>query len=84
MTGRLSKAAASALLEVKALKQRHAKTFNKGKKLISQAKSDRSDIVTSSKLKNRTVFRRNIVLIFDSPKDSVIDSQPTKARKQLT
>jgi hypothetical protein len=81
---RLSKAAANVPSEIDGLHERHAAALEEGKKLISQAQSDRRDVIDSGQLKNRSVFGRNIVLFFEGPKDSVIDSKTTRARKQLT
>ena len=81
---RLSKAAANVPSEIDNLHERHAAALEEGKKLISQAQSDRRDVIDSGQLKNRSVFGRNIVLFFEGPKDSVIDSKTTKARKELT
>jgi hypothetical protein len=80
---RLSKAAANVPSEIDSLHERHAAALA-GQKLISQAQSDRRDVIKSGQLKNRSVFGRNIVLFFEGPKDSVVDSETTKARKQLT
>ena len=80
---RLSKAAANVPSEIEGLRERCA-AFEEGRKLISQAQSDRRDIINSGQLKNRSVFGRSMVLIFEGPKDSAIDSKPTKVRKQLT
>jgi hypothetical protein len=84
LSARLAKAAAIAPLEIEALKKRHAASFEEGRQLISQAQSDREGVTKSGQLRNRSVFARNIVLFFDGPKDSNIDSQTTKERKQLT
>jgi hypothetical protein len=80
---RLSKAAANVPSEIEGLHERHA-AAEEGRKLISQAQLDRKDIINSGQLKNRSVFKRNIVLFFKGLRDSVIDSKPTKVRKQST
>jgi hypothetical protein len=43
-----------------------------------------SDLVTTTQLKNRRVFPRNIVLFFRGPQVSAIDSDTIIARKKLT
>jgi hypothetical protein len=81
---RLSKAAVDVPLVVDALKDRDTAAVEEGRKVISEVQSYTRDIINAGKLRNRSVFGRNIVLFFEGPKDSVIDSQPTKVRKQLT
>jgi hypothetical protein len=48
---RLSKAAANVLSEIDGLYERHAAALEEGKKLISQAQSDRRDVINSGQLK---------------------------------
>jgi|SRR5438045_39739 len=84
LSGRLATAAAKVPAEVNALKERNtAPSCEEGRKLISQAQSDRAEIINNAQLKSRSVFGRNISLIFKGPLDSVVDSSTTKARKDL-
>jgi hypothetical protein len=81
---RLNSAASNLPIQVTALKNRRAEpSFEEGRKLIAQAQSERRDLITTSHLKSRVIFARNITYFFDGQKDSVVDSDATKARKQL-
>jgi hypothetical protein len=82
---RLSKAAQDVQVEINALKQKHSEPFcEEGRKQLDQVRTDIEDLTTTGYLKNRGLFARNIVLFFDRPKDSIIDSSATQARKKLT
>jgi hypothetical protein len=82
---KLATAAANVPVEIKALKKRQTEpSCAEGRQLISQAQSDRKEIINTAQLKNRNLFGRNISLIFKGPQDSVVDSSTTKVRKQLT
>ncbi|KAG9230183.1 hypothetical protein BJ875DRAFT_445262 [Amylocarpus encephaloides] len=78
---RLCEASAAIPVEIEALKKRQAESCEEGRRLISQAQSDRKDLVH---LKNRSVFARNLKLFFGGPQESAIDSDAIKARKKLT
>ena len=67
-------------MEIEALKKRQAESCEEGRRLISQAQSDRKDLV---QLKNRSVFARNLKLFFGGPQESAIDSDAIKARKRI-
>ncbi|KAH8653945.1 hypothetical protein BGZ60DRAFT_435794 [Tricladium varicosporioides] len=72
-------------IQVAALKNRRAEpSYEEGRKLVSQAKSEIRDLIANAKLENRIIFARNITYFFDGQKDSVVDSDATKLRKQLT
>ncbi len=82
---KLAMAAANVPVEIKALKKWHTEpSCVEGRKLISQAQSDKREIINTAQLKNRSLFGRNISLIFKGLQDSVVDSSMTKVRKQLT
>ncbi|EER41762.1 conserved hypothetical protein [Histoplasma capsulatum H143] len=82
---KLAKDATNFSEEVQALGKRRTETvYTEGRKLLSTAESTRSDLITSSKLKNRATFIRNIQLFFNGPKGSKLDSAAVKARKRLT
>jgi len=57
---RLCEASADIPVEIEALKKRQAESCEEGRRLISQAQSDRKDLVH---LKNRSVFARNLKLL---------------------
>jgi hypothetical protein len=78
---RLCEAAAAVPVGIEALKKRQAESYEEGRKLVSQAQSDRNVLIH---LKNRGVFARNLKLFFGGPQDSAIDSDTIKARKTLT
>lgn len=84
LSQRLSDAATAIPVEIESMKKRWAESCKDGQRLIAQAQSVRSDIITADHLKNRGVFARNIRLFFRGPQDSFIDSDATKARKRLT
>ncbi|KGQ02605.1 hypothetical protein BBAD15_g12189 [Beauveria bassiana D1-5] len=42
------------------------------------------DLLTSNRLKQATIFRRNIVAIFEGPKHSLFDSDDVRVRKEAT
>jgi hypothetical protein len=48
------------------------------------AQSLRGDLFAKGRLKNSHIFRRNIVTIFEGPKDSKFDSEDLKIRKEST
>jgi hypothetical protein len=81
---RLADAAASVPLGIDALKKSQRESSQEGRKLLFEARSDINSLITTTNLKNRGVFARNIKLFFEGPKDSRIDSETTKGRKKLT
>ena len=82
---RLFKAVAKLSVEIEALKKRRTESAHEeGKQRLNQAQKNRKDTITSSNLKNRGIFAKNIALFFSGPKDSVIDSDATRIRKQVT
>jgi hypothetical protein len=82
---RLTAGANNLPIQVAALKTRRAEpSFEEGRKLIAQAQSDKRDLIATAQLKDRVIFARNITYFFDGQRDSVVDSDATKARKQLT
>jgi hypothetical protein len=82
---RLTACATNLPIEIDALKNRLAEpSVEEGRNLIVQAQSEKRDLITTAQLKNRVTFSRNITYFFDCQRDSVVDSDVTKARKQLT
>jgi hypothetical protein len=82
---KLSATATNLPIQIKALKNRLTESSSKeGKKFIVQAESDRKDLITTTQLKNRGTFAKNMTLFFEGQGDSVIDSSAIKARKQVT
>lgn len=82
---RLTAAATNLPIQIEELKNRRTEPSSKeGKNFIVQAESDRRDLITTTQLKNRGIFAKNITLFFEGQRDSVVDSNATKARKQVT
>jgi len=79
----LSNAATCLPLQINALKSRRTES-EEGRKLVAQADSAREDLIVTCGLKNHTTFGRNIILFFEGPKGSLLDSETVKARKKLT
>jgi hypothetical protein len=49
-----------------------------------RAQTLRGDLFANGRLKHAPVFRRNIITIFDGPKDSIFDSEDMKFKKAST
>lgn len=82
---RLKKAATDLPTQIEALQTiRRERASTQGIKLIHEAESDRSDLITTTQLKDRIAFVRNIPLFFEGQRDRSLDSHATRARKQLT
>jgi hypothetical protein len=82
---RLTAAATNLPIQIEALKNTRTESSSKeGKKFIVQVDSDRRYLITTTQLKNRGTFAKNITLFFEGQRDSVVDSDATKARKQVT
>ena len=58
-------------------------TAKEGNALVTKAVSAREDIVAHGSPKGSATFKRNMVLFFDGPKDSPIDSSSTKSRNRV-
>ena len=63
---------------------RSHRAWKESEKLRSQASSCKGDLLTNGRLKQPAVFRRNIITIFEGPKDSKFDSEDVKLRKAAT
>ena len=82
---RITECGANLPIQVAALQNRRAEpSFEEGRKLISQAQLEITKLITNAKLEDRVIFGRNIVYFFNGHRDSVVDSDATKTRKQLT
>ena len=68
---------------MKILKKRRTK-FEKSMKFIAQTNFVKKDFFTICKLKNRTIFEKNIALFFEDFKNSTLNSKSIKTRKKLT
>lgn len=63
---------------------RAERAWKESEKLRSHALKCKDDLLTDGRLKQSPVFRRNIVTIFDGPKNSKFDSAEIKLRKRAT
>lgn len=63
---------------------RAERAWKESEKLRSHALACKGELLTNNRLKQQPVFRRNIVTIFEGPKDSKFDSEDIKVRKALT
>ena len=76
--------ATAARMENKIQESKESRTeraWKESEKLRSHALECKDDLLTNGRLKQSPVFRRNIVTIFDSPKNSKFDSAEIKLRK---
>jgi len=82
---KLSEAAKKVQDEIRVLKEsRTQRAWKESEKHRSNAQSSRGDLFANGRLKQSAVFRRNIVTIFEGPKDSKFDSEDVKFRKEST
>jgi hypothetical protein len=85
LTSRLITGANDLPIQVADLKARRDKPYIKeGEKLITQAHSEKNNIITTAELKDRRIFAKNILCFFNGQQDSIVDSEATKTRKKLT
>ncbi|KAJ6037881.1 hypothetical protein N7499_004135 [Penicillium canescens] len=63
---------------------RAERAWKESEKLRSHALACKGELLTNGRLKQPPVFRRNIITIFEGPKDSKFDSEDVKVRKALT
>ncbi|PVH92396.1 hypothetical protein DM02DRAFT_278269 [Periconia macrospinosa] len=81
----LSEAAKTIGEEIQTLKQsRSERAWKESEKHRLNAQSLRGDVFAKGRLKNPHVFRRNIITVFNGPKDSKFDSEDVKMRKEST
>jgi hypothetical protein len=85
LSSELSAAAKMVQDEVQVLKEsRSERAWKESEEHRSKAQSCRGDLFANGRLKQPVIFRRNIVTIFEGPKDSRFDSEDTKLRKEST
>jgi hypothetical protein len=81
----LSEAAKKVEDEIRMLKKsRTERAWKESKEHRLNAQLLRGDLSAKGRLKNSHIFRRNIVTIFEGPKDSKFDSEDLKIRKEST
>lgn len=82
---RLSEAARRVRENAVARKNSHTeRAWQESEKHRALARSVKGDLLVNRHLNNPVIFRRNIVLIFEGPKDSSFDSTEIKSRKAST
>jgi len=82
---KLSEAAKALQDEIRVLKEsRSDRAWKDSEELRSKAQSYRGDLFAKGRLRQPVIFRRNIVTIFEGPKDSNFDSEDMKLRKEST
>lgn len=82
---KLSGAAKKVEEEIRMLKEsRSERAWKESEEHRLNAQSSRGDLFAKGRLKNSHIFRRNIITIFEGPKDSRFDSEDLKIRKEST
>ncbi len=82
---RLSETASRVRENTVTLKHSHIeRAWQESKKHRTLIQSARGDLLANQQLNNPVIFRRNITLIFEDPKDSSFDSSDIKSRKTST
>jgi hypothetical protein len=82
---KLSEAARAVQDEIRVLKEsRSDRAWKESAEHRSKAHSCRGDLFAKGRLKQPVIFRRNIITIFEGPKDSKFDSEDAKFRKEST
>jgi len=85
LSERLSKSATAIQEKAETIKAtRVGEAWEQSEKYRAQARSARATSLSEKRLSNPVTFRRNIVLIFEGPKDSSFDSTEIKSRKAST
>jgi hypothetical protein len=81
----LSKAAKGVEDKIRMLREsRTERALRESEELRLNAQSSRGDLFAKGRLKNPPIFRRNIITIFEGPKDSKFDSEDMRCRKEST
>lgn len=71
--------------EIRVLKEsRTERAWKESEEHKSYAQSSRGNLFAKGRLKQSAVFRRNIITIFEGPKDSRFDPEDVKFRKEST
>lgn len=85
MSTKLATTATTIQERIRALeKSRADRAWKESEELRSHALACKGDILANGRLKQSPVFRRNIVTVFDGPKDSKFDTDDAKIRKATT
>ncbi|XMA19895.1 hypothetical protein WAI453_012686 [Rhynchosporium graminicola] len=79
---KLSVAATAVEVEIRVLKEsRSERAWKESEQHRFKAQSSRGDLFAKGRLKQPVIFRRNLVTIFEGPKESRFDSEDVKFRK---
>jgi hypothetical protein len=82
---KLSEASKVVQDNIRVLKEsRPERAWKESEEHRSKAQSSRGDLFAKGRLKQPAIFRRNIVTIFEGPKDSKFDSEDVRFRKEST
>ncbi|KJZ69744.1 hypothetical protein HIM_10855 [Hirsutella minnesotensis 3608] len=85
LSAKLATTAETIQQRIRALEESRAdRAWKESGELRSHALACKGDILANGRLRQSAVFRRNIVTIFEGPKDSKFDTEDTKTRKATT
>lgn len=71
--------------QIQTLKESRTKrAWEESARYRSDAQASQGELLAHGRLKNSAVFRRNMITIFEGPKDSKFDSEDVKQRKIAT
>ncbi|KAM4064124.1 reverse transcriptase [Hirsutella rhossiliensis] len=85
LSAKLAATATTIQQRIRTLEQSRAdRAWKESEGLRSHALACKGDILANGRLKQSPVFRRNIVTIFEGPKDSKFDTEDIKTRKVTT
>ncbi|KJZ70016.1 hypothetical protein HIM_10597 [Hirsutella minnesotensis 3608] len=85
LSAKLATTAKTIQQRIRALEESRAdRAWKESEELRSHALACKGDILANGRLKQSPVFRRNIVTIFEGPKDSKFDTEDTRIRKATT
>jgi hypothetical protein len=85
LSARFSKAAARFLDQINELKEKRAQwACEEGRKLISAAVSAAAELTEKGRPKSLATFKKNIILIFQGPQESDLDSVSDRLRYKAT
>jgi hypothetical protein len=85
LSERFSKAAVRFLDQINELKEKRAQWAREEERnFVSAAESAAAELTEKGRLKSLATFKRNIVLIFQGPQESNLDSPSDKSRHKVT
>jgi len=85
LKNRLQEAAAKVARRIECLDTECAEQIHKeGKKYLSQVETTRASTIKNNQVKSFAAFKKSIALIFEGPKDSILDQSSIKSRNKQT